>query len=94
MSLTPTTNKLAAVTLAVLVGVALIEFLVQNTQKVQVKFFGASGHIPLVVTLFAAAIVGALIVLVLGVSRTTQLRLSARRRSKRTVDAEFNPSSA
>ena len=40
---------------AVLLGVALIAFVVQNTQKVQIKFFGASGHIPLVVALLAAA---------------------------------------
>jgi uncharacterized integral membrane protein len=76
-----------AVAVAALLGVALIVFIVQNTQKVQVKFFGASGHVPLVVALLAAAIVGALIVLVAGISRITQLRLSARRRSKRTKDA-------
>ena len=35
----------------------------------QIKFFGASGHIPLVVALLAAAILGALIVLVAGISR-------------------------
>jgi uncharacterized integral membrane protein len=70
-----------AVAIAALLGVALIVFIVQNTQKVQIKFFGASGHLPLVVTLLAAAIVGALIVLVAGISRITQLRLSARRRS-------------
>ena len=69
-----------AVAVAALLGVALIVFIVQNTQKVQIKFFGASGHIPLVVALLAAAIIGALIVLVVGISRITQLRLSARRR--------------
>jgi uncharacterized integral membrane protein len=73
-----------AVAVAALIGVALIVFIVQNTQKIQIKFFGASGHIPLVVALLAAAIIGALIVLVAGISRITQLRLSARRRSKRT----------
>jgi uncharacterized integral membrane protein len=73
-----------AVTVAALLGVALIVFIVQNTQKVQIKFFGATGHIPLVVALLAAAIIGALIVLVAGISRITQLRLTARRRSKRT----------
>jgi len=80
-----------AVVIAAVLGVALIAFVVQNTQKVQIKFFGASGHLPLVVTLLAAAIVGALIVLVVGISRITQLRLSARRRSKRTMDTERNP---
>lgn len=80
-----------AVAVAALLGVALIVFIVQNTQKVQIKFFGASGHIPLVVALLAAAIIGALIVLVAGISRITQLRLTARRRSKRTKQAS-NPS--
>jgi hypothetical protein len=32
------------VAVAALLGVALIVFIVQNTQKVQIKFFGASGH--------------------------------------------------
>ena len=82
-----------AVAGAALLGVALIVFIVQNTQKVQVKFFGASAHLPLVVALLAAAIIGALIVLVVGISRVTQLRLSARRRSKRTKEAENYPSS-
>jgi uncharacterized integral membrane protein len=74
--------------------VALIAFVVQNTQKVQIKFFGASGHIPLVVALLAAAIIGAIIILVAGISRITQLRLSARRRSKLTKEAKDNPSSS
>ena len=42
-----------AVAVAALLGVALIVFIVQNTQKVQIKFFGASGHIPLVVAVLA-----------------------------------------
>jgi uncharacterized integral membrane protein len=91
VSHTRTSAAWTAVAIAVVLGVALIAFVVQNTQKVQIKFFGASGHIPLVVTLLAAAIVGALIVLVVGISRITQLRLSARRRSKRTMDVERNP---
>jgi uncharacterized integral membrane protein len=90
VSHTRTSAAWTAVAIAVVLGVALIAFVVQNTQKIQIKFFGASGHIPLVVTLLAAAIVGALIVLVVGISRITQLRLSARRRSKRTMDVEKN----
>jgi uncharacterized integral membrane protein len=82
-----------AVAVATLLGVALIVFIVQNTQKVQIKFFGASGHIPLVVALLAAAIIGALIVLIVGISRITQLRISARRRSKRTKAAVTDPPS-
>jgi uncharacterized integral membrane protein len=80
-----------AMAVAVLLGVVLIAFIVQNTNKVQIKFFGASGHIPLVVALLAAAIIGALIVLVVGISRITQLRLSARRRSRGTKHAGKDP---
>ena len=76
-----------AVAVAALLGVSLIALIVQNTHKVQIKFFGASGHIPLVVALLGAAIVGALIVLVVGISRIAQLRLSMRRHSKRTREA-------
>jgi uncharacterized integral membrane protein len=47
-----------ATAVAVLLGVVLIASIVQNTQKVQIKFFGASGHIPLVVDLLAAALIG------------------------------------
>jgi uncharacterized integral membrane protein len=79
-----------AVAMAVLLGVALIAFIVQNTQNVQIKFFGVSGHIPLVVALLAAAIVGALIVLVVGIARIIQIRLSARRRWKQARATEEN----
>jgi uncharacterized integral membrane protein len=89
---TRTSAAWTAVAASVLLGVALIAFVVQNTQKVQIKFFGATGHIPLVVTLLAAAIIGALIVLVVGISRITQLRLSARRHSKRANEADNDPS--
>jgi uncharacterized integral membrane protein len=80
-----------AMAVAVLLGVGLIAFIVQNTHKVQIKFFGASGQIPLVVALLAAAIIGALIVLVVGISRITQLRLSARRHSRGTKRAGKDP---
>jgi uncharacterized integral membrane protein len=76
------------VAVAVVLGVALIAFIVQNTHSVQIKFFGASGHIPVAVALLGAALVGALIVLGVGISRVTQLRLSARRRWKRRTETE------
>lgn len=91
---TRTSAAWTAVAVAALLGVALIAFIVQNTHKVQVKFFGASGHIALVVALLGAAIVGALIVLVVGISRITQLRLTARRHSKRIREAEKDSSVA
>ena len=77
----------AAVALGVLLGVGLIAFIVQNTHSIQIKFFGASGHVPAAVALLAAAVIGGLVVLVVGISRITQLRISARRRSRRAKEA-------
>jgi uncharacterized integral membrane protein len=72
------------VAVATVLGVALIDFIVQNTRRTKVEFFGASGHIPVAVALLAAAVIGAVVVLAVGMARTTQLRLQARRtRSER-----------
>ncbi|HWE68195.1 MAG TPA: lipopolysaccharide assembly protein LapA domain-containing protein [Acidimicrobiales bacterium] len=60
-------------------GVALVDFIVQNTRSVRVAFFGANGHIPVAVALLAAAVAGGLVVMVAGVARTTQMRMAARR---------------
>ncbi len=71
----------AAVAVVVILCVALVAFLAQNTRSVQISFFGASGHPPIAVALFAAALVGALIVLAVGIARTAQLRIAARRQA-------------
>ena len=68
-----------AVAIAVVVGAALVDFIVQNTRSVRIEFFSASGKIPVAVALIAAAVAGALVVLIVGVARTTQLRLLHRR---------------
>jgi uncharacterized integral membrane protein len=70
-----------AVAVVVILGVALIAFLAQNTRSVEIKFFGATGHVPVAIALFAAAMIGALIVLGVGVARTAQLRIAARRQA-------------
>jgi uncharacterized integral membrane protein len=62
-----------AVGVAVVLGAALVDFIVQNTRSVKVEFFAASGHIPVAV---------ALLVLAVGVARTTQLRIANRRGKK------------
>jgi uncharacterized integral membrane protein len=72
-----------AVAIGVLLGVGLIAFIVQNTRPLEIKFFGASGHVPAAVALLAAAVIGGVVVLVVGISRLTQLRVSARRRARR-----------
>jgi uncharacterized integral membrane protein len=73
---------------SVVLGVALIVFLVQNTHSVQIKFFGASGHIPVSVALLAASLIGAVIVLGATLFRSNRIRMAARRRWKRKTDQE------
>lgn len=69
----------AGVVIAVLFGVALIDFIAQNTKDVRVEFFSASGRLPIAVALLAAALAGAVVVLAVGVSRVVQLRFNLRR---------------
>jgi uncharacterized integral membrane protein len=63
---------------AVVLGIALVDFLVQNTHLVRIEFFSVSGRVPTAVALLAAALAGAAVVLVVGVSRIGQLRHSMR----------------
>lgn len=72
-----------AVIVAAILGVALVDFIVQNTRSVRIEFFGASGQMPVAVALIGAALVGAFIVLAVGIARTTQLRMATRRGAKR-----------
>jgi uncharacterized integral membrane protein len=72
-----------AVAVAVVLGIALIDFIVQNTRSVRIEFFGASGHMPVAVALLGAALAGAVVVLTISVSRSTHLRMAARRSRKR-----------
>lgn len=64
----------------------LVIFIAQNGQSVTVHFLGASGSISLAVGLLAAGVAGALIVLLIGAVRVTQLRLAARRHARRERD--------
>ncbi len=70
----------------VIFGVALVDFIVQNTRHVRIEFFGVSGNIPVSVALLAAAIAGAIVVLAIGVGRVAQLRLTMRRQRTRRRD--------
>jgi uncharacterized integral membrane protein len=72
-----------AVIVATVLGIALIDFIVQNTRSVRIEFFGANGQMPVAVALLGAALAGALLVLAFGIARTTQLRLAVRRGVKR-----------
>jgi lipopolysaccharide assembly protein A len=75
-----------AVTIGVLVAVALVVFLAQNTRQVEISFLGFSGSVPVAVALLAAAVFGAAVVLVAGTARVTKLRLAVRQLRQRDAD--------
>ena len=79
----------AAVSVAVIFGIALIVFIAQNTGRVHIVFFAVSAHVPVAVALLAASLAGAIVVLAIGVGRVTQLRWNLRRQRRR-VDGDAN----
>ena len=82
-----------ATAIGVIVGVALIDFIAQNTRDVRIEFFGAHGQIPIAVALLAALIAGAIVVLAIGIGRVAQLRLTMRRQRKLRKEAKSSGSS-
>jgi uncharacterized integral membrane protein len=82
-----------ATAVGVIVGVALIDFIAQNTRDVRIEFFGAHGQMPIAVALLAALVAGAIIVLAIGVGRVAQLRLTMRRQRKLRKEARSSGSS-
>jgi lipopolysaccharide assembly protein A len=76
----------------------LLIFILQNSSKVDISFLGAHGHIPLGVALLFSAVCGALLAVLAGVARMTQLRSVARRHRKvdarRTTPASAPPATA
>jgi len=75
-----------------LVLLLLLIFILQNGAKVDIKFFGANGHLPLGVALLLAAVLGVLLVVLPGSARIIQLRRTARRHRK--VDAKAGAAQA
>jgi uncharacterized integral membrane protein len=76
-----------AVAAAALVLLFLLIFILQNSQQVQVSFFGADGDLALGVALLLSAVAGALLVVLVGTARIVQLRLVARRHRARDAAA-------
>jgi uncharacterized integral membrane protein len=62
--------------------VVVLIFILQNGTSVTIHFITVSGNLPLGVALLFGAILGALVVLLLGAARVLQLRRLARRRSR------------
>jgi uncharacterized integral membrane protein len=72
---------IAVVSLVVILFLLAV-FVLQNTQQVQVSFFGFDGQAPLAAALLIAAVAGALLVVVAGALRILQLRRRVRRARK------------
>jgi uncharacterized integral membrane protein len=60
----------------------LLIFILQNSQKVKISFFGADGHVPMGAALLLAAVFGILLVALPGSVRIMQLRVRHRRQRK------------
>jgi uncharacterized integral membrane protein len=90
---TRTSAAWVATAIGVIVGVALIDFIAQNTRDVRIEFFGAHGQMPIAVALLAALVAGAIIVLAIGVGRVAQLRLAMRRQRKHRKETRTSISS-
>jgi lipopolysaccharide assembly protein A len=65
---------------AALTLVALIVFMLQNTRRVEVTFLWMHGTLPLALALLIAGVGSAILAMVFGAARITQLRRLARRR--------------
>jgi uncharacterized integral membrane protein len=76
---TRTSAAWLATSVALVLLVLLIVFILQNSTKVDVRFLGMSGTIPLGMALLIAAVGGGVVVAIAGIARVTQLRMSARR---------------
>jgi uncharacterized integral membrane protein len=63
----------------VIVLAAILVFILQNGQRARVRFLMVDGTLPLGVALLVAALLGGVLVLVVGASRVMQLRVVARR---------------
>ena len=72
--------------IGVVLLVAILVFILQNGQRVRVRFLMVDGTLPLGVALLFAALLGALLVLVAGAARVLQLRVVARRHRAPTRD--------
>jgi uncharacterized integral membrane protein len=73
-----------AICVGAVVLVALVVFMLQNTQDVVVSFLGWQGSVPLALALLIAGLGVALIALVVGTIRIGQLRHRVTRAAKRS----------
>jgi len=65
-----------------LVLLLLLVFILENSRRVEISYFGAHGHLPLGIALLMAAVLGVLLAVIPGTGRIIQLRITARRHRK------------
>jgi uncharacterized integral membrane protein len=82
-------------TLAAIVLLLLLVFILENSKQASISYFGAHGHLPLGVALLLAAVAGALLVSIPGSMRILQLRKTARgHRKLDAIAAQPSPDAA
>ncbi len=79
---TRTGSLWVAVGAAAVVLLLLLIFILQNGSTIQINLFGANPDLPLGVALLLAAVLGALLVVLVGAARGVQLRHTARKIAK------------
>ena len=67
---------------AVVVLLLLLIFILQNGDKVKINIFGANPTLPIGVALLLAAVLGALLVALIGAARVVQLRHTTRKMAR------------
>jgi putative membrane protein len=79
---TRTSSAWVAAAIGALLVLLMLVFILQNGDTVQMHFLWTDFSLPLGVGLLLAGVLGALIVVALGIGRMLQLRLAARRHRK------------
>jgi len=79
---TRTSGAWVVVVIALLVGLLMIVFILQNGASQRMTFLWLHFTVPLGVGFLLAAILGGLTVVLIGVARITQIRLVARRHAR------------
>jgi uncharacterized integral membrane protein len=87
-------NAWVALLVAAFVLLLLLIFILQNSQRADVRFLGAHGHLPMGVALLLAAVFGVLLVALPGTVRIIQLRMLGRRRIRGDENRPTSPSVA
>jgi uncharacterized integral membrane protein len=74
--------------IGILAMVAILVFILQNMENVEVSFLVFHGRLPLAVALLFAVVLGAVIAVAFGGARILQLRMMARRTRRAEVHPE------